>query len=202
MWLGIMESVFTKRGGDRRGSDRGRSAAHSGCWGRAIRTLGVLAASFVWAACTGISVVDAPESATVSAAEPAEKQPSPVRIDREKLAGLDLEEYPPMAAEEVVDGGSGQRGAVFFLGEELAIGVWEPDASILAIREPLGYDEFLTVLSGKLILTDKQGTTEEYLPGDSVVVPKGFTGTWQMLGNYRDMYVIEKDAFMRTEGGE
>ena len=107
-----------------------------------------------------------------------------------------------MAAEEVVDGGSGQRGAVFFLGEELAIGVWAPDASILAITEPLGYDEFLTALSGKLILTDEQGNVEEYLPGDSVVVPKGFTGTWQMLGNYRDMYVIEKDAFMRTDGGE
>ncbi len=202
MRLGIMTPRFTKRGGDRGGSDRGVSAAPSGSWGRAIRTLGVLVGSFGWAACNGISAVDAPESATVSAAEPAEKQLSPVRIDREKLAGLDLEEYPPMAAEEVVDGGSGQRGAVFFLGEELAIGVWAPDASILAITEPLGYDEFLTVLSGKLILTDEQGTAEEYLPGDSVVVPKGFTGTWQMLGNYRDMYVIEKDAFMRTDGGE
>ena len=195
-----MTPRFTKSGGDRRGSDRGVSAAPSGSWGRAIRTLGVLAASFVWAACNGISAVDAPEPAT--AVEPAAKQLSPVRIDREKLAGLDLEEYPPMAAEEVVDGGSGQRGAVFFLGEELAIGVWEPDASILAITEPLGYDEFLTVLSGKLILTDEQGTAEEYLPGDSVVVPKGFTGTWQMLGNYRDIYVIEKNAFMGAEGGE
>ena len=120
MRLGIMKSVFTKRGGDRRGSDRGRSAAPSGSWGRAIRTLGVLVGSFGWAACNGISAVDAPEPATASAAEPAVKLPSPVRLDREKLAGLDLEEYPPMAAEEVVDGGSGQRGAAFFLGEELA----------------------------------------------------------------------------------
>ena len=63
----------------------------------------------------------------------------------------------------------------------------------------LGVDQSL---SGKLILTDAQGTAEEYLPGESVVIPKGFTGTWQMLGNYRDIYVIEKGAFMRDAGGE
>ena len=174
----------------------------AGTWGRAIRTLGVLAASFVWAACNGISGIDAPEPATASAAEPAVKQPSPVRLDREKLAGLGLEEYPALAAEEVLEGGSGQRGEVFFVGDELAVGVWEADASILSVAEPLPYDEFVTVLSGKLILTDEQGTAEEYLPGDAVVVPKGFTGTWQMLGNYRDIYVIEKNAFMGAEGGE
>ncbi len=167
----------------------------AGTWGRAIRTLGVLAASFVWAACNGISGIDAPEPA--SAAEPAVKQPSPVRLDREKLAGLGLEEYPAMSAEEILEGGSGQRGEVFFVGDELAVGVWEADASILAIAEPLPYDEFVTVLSGKLILTDEQGTAKEYLPGESVVIPKGFVGTWQMLGNFREIYVMEKEAFMR-----
>ncbi len=174
----------------------------AGTWGRAIRTLGVLAASFVWAACNGISGIDAPEPATASAAEPAVKQPSPVRLDSEKLAGLGLEEYPAMAAEEVLEGGSGQRGEVFFVGDELVVGVWEADASILAVTEPFDYDEFVTVLSGKLILTDEQGTAVEYLPGESAVIPKGFTGTWQMLGNYREIYVMEKKAFMRAEGGE
>ena len=86
----------------------------AGTWGRAIRTLGVLAASFVWAACNGISGIDAPESATASAVEPAVKQPSPVGLDREKLAGLGLEEYPAMSSEEVLEGGSGHRGEVFF----------------------------------------------------------------------------------------
>jgi hypothetical protein len=174
----------------------------AGTWGRAIRTLGVLAASFVWAACNGISGIDAPEPATASAAEPAVKQPSPVRLDSEKLAGLGLEEYPAISAEEVLEGGSGQRGEVFFVGDELAVGVWEADASILAVTEPFDYDEFVTVLSGKLILTDEQGTAVEYLPGESAVIPKGFTGTWQMLGNYREIYVMEKEAFMRAEGGE
>ncbi|MBW1907744.1 MAG: DUF861 domain-containing protein [Deltaproteobacteria bacterium] len=162
-------------------------------WGRAIQTLSVLAAACVWGACAGISDADAPERET------AEKEYTPVRLDSDKLAGLGLEEYPAMPAEEVLEGGSGHRGDIFFVGDELAVGVWEADASTLAITEPLPYDEFVMVLSGKLILTDKQGTATEYSPGQSVVLPKGFVGTWQMLGNFREIYVMEKDAFMRDD---
>jgi hypothetical protein len=31
------------------------------------------------------------------------------------------------------------------------------------------------------------------------VLPKGFSGTWQMLGDYREIYVMETEAFMRDE---
>ena len=162
-------------------------------WVRAIQTLSVLAAACVWIGCAGISGADAPERET------AEKEYTPVRLDRDKLAGLGLEEYPAMPAEEVLEGGSGHRGDIFFVGDELAVGVWEADASTLAVAEPLPYDEFVTVLSGKLILTDKQGTATEYSPGESVVLPKGFVGTWQMLGNFREIYVMEKEAYMRGD---
>jgi uncharacterized cupin superfamily protein len=167
----------------------------AGTRGRAIRTLGALAASSVWVACAGISGVDAPDAAT------AAKEHTPVRIDRDKLAGVGLEEYPAMPAEVMLAGGAGRRGEVFFVGKELAVGVWEADASTIAITEPLDYDEFMIILSGKLILTDEQGTATEYSAGDSVVVPKGFVGTRQMLGNFRDIYVMEKEAYMR-DGGE
>ena len=167
----------------------------AGTWGRAIRTLGVFAAASVWVACAGISGTDAPEAAT------AEKEHTPVRLDRDKLAGLGLEEYPAMPAEIVLAGGAGRRGEVFFLGNELVVGVWEADASIIAITEPVDYDEFLIILSGKLILTDEHGAATEYSAGESVVVPKGFVGTRQMLGNFRDIYVMEKEAYMR-DGGE
>ncbi len=44
-----------------------------------------------------------------------------------------------------------------------------------------------TVLSGKLILTEPNGTIQEFLPGDSLVLPLGYTGTWEMQGNYREL---------------
>jgi uncharacterized cupin superfamily protein len=168
----------------------------AGTRGRAIGTLGVVALALVCAACAGLSGADAHEQAA------AEKGHAPVRLDPEKLAGVGLEEYPVMSAEEVLEGGNRHRGDVFFVGDELAVGVWEADAATLAISEPLPYDEFVTVLSGKLILTDEQGTVTESSTGESVVLPKGFVGTWKMLGNYREIYVIEKEAFMRSDGSE
>jgi uncharacterized cupin superfamily protein len=46
------------------------------------------------------------------------------------------------------------------------------------------------VLSGKLILTEPNGTAHEYRPGDSLVLPAGYTGTWEMQGNYRELVVV------------
>ena len=46
------------------------------------------------------------------------------------------------------------------------------------------------MLSGKLILTEPSGTRHEYLPGDSLVLPIGYTGTWEMQGNYRELVVL------------
>jgi uncharacterized cupin superfamily protein len=41
-----------------------------------------------------------------------------------------------------------------------------------------------------------------YVAGESLVVPKGFLGTWEMVGKFRELVVIEKKAYVREEGGE
>jgi uncharacterized cupin superfamily protein len=56
------------------------------------------------------------------------------------------------------------------------------------------------ILSGKLVLSGADGESQEYVAGDSLVIPKGFTGTWQMLGNYRELVVIERDAYEQAYG--
>ena len=56
------------------------------------------------------------------------------------------------------------------------------------------------VLNGKLILTGTDGVSQEYIAGDSFVVPKGFAGTWKMLGNYRELVVIERAAYEEAYG--
>lgn len=57
--------------------------------------------------------------------------------------------------------------------------------------EDVGFDEFIHVLDGSLILTDKQGHAQRFEAGDFLVMPKGFSGTWETLGNYRELVVIE-----------
>ena len=51
------------------------------------------------------------------------------------------------------------------------------------------------VLNGKLILTDANGKVQEFVAGDSPMVPKGFTGTWQMLGNYCELIVVDRESY-------
>lgn len=140
----------------------------------------------------------------VAAAEEAKKEPgpAPVRLDRDKLAGLGLVEYEPFPAEIVLEGRSKHRSHVLFMGDEIVAEVYEAEPAKLAVSDPFPYDEFVYILSGKLILTDRRGKVQEYAAGEYLVVPKGFTGTWHMLGNYRELVVIEKRAYRRVEEAE
>ncbi len=128
--------------------------------------------------------------------------PAPVRLDPEKLAGLGLEEFEPFPEEMVLSGRSKHSYHTFFSGEEVVVEVYEAEPAKLRIDEPWPYDEFIYLLSGKLVLTDAKGKVTQYLPGESLVVPKGFLGTWEMQGNFRELVVIEKKAYLRAEEAE
>jgi uncharacterized cupin superfamily protein len=34
------------------------------------------------------------------------------------------------------------------------------------------------------------GRAQEFTPGDALMVPKGYTGTWEMQGNYRELAIV------------
>lgn len=139
----------------------------------------------------------------VAAESEAVDGPTPVHLDRDRLAGLGLDEYEPYPAEMVLEGRSEHRSSVLFSGDEIVVEVYEAEAAKLAITDPFPYDEFIYVLSGKLVLTDANGVATEYSQGEFLVVPKGFTGgTWEMLGNFRELVVIEKRAYERAEGAQ
>ena len=141
--------------------------------------------------------------AAVAAAE-EEKigAPAPVRLDAEKLAGLGLEEFEPFPKEIVLSGRSKHSYHTFFSGEEVVVEVYEAEPAKLKIDEPWPYDEFIYVLSGKLALTDARGEVTQFVAGESLVVPKGFLGIWEMQGNFRELVVIEKKAYVRAEESE
>lgn len=159
-------------------------------------------------ACSGLVVLSlllaaGPTRANEAGAETGKgAEPAPVRLDPDKLGGLGLVEYEPFPLEAVLEGRSKHRSHVFFSGPEIVVEVYEAEPAKLSISDPFPYDEFVYILSGKLILTDARGKVREYSTGEFLVVPKGFTGTWQMLGNYRELVVIEKKAYQRAEGAE
>jgi len=65
---------------------------------------------------------------------------------------------------------------------ECTEGKWEADYSTKS--------EFCHILSGKVSLTDADGTSSEFLAGDSFVIPSGFVGSWEVLEPVRKLYVI------------
>jgi len=117
---------------------------------------------------------------------------APVKLDPEKRAGLNLTAIPPDAYKDILVAGElNMRVATLFEGKELHVSIFESTPAKTNHRSrPNNQDEFVYVLSGKLILTEPNGTAHEYLPGDSLVLPVGYTGTWEMQGNYREIAVV------------
>jgi uncharacterized cupin superfamily protein len=128
----------------------------------------------------------------IGTATPEGESPAPVRLDPDKMAGLNLTAIPPDAYQDILVAGElDMRVASLFEGKELRVSIFESTPAKTDHRtRPTDFDEFVYVLSGKLILTEPNGTRHEYLPGDSLVLPIGFTGTWEMQGNYRELVVL------------
>ena len=125
--------------------------------------------------------------------------PSPVRMNPDKLAGVDLPAGEAfIAPEDVLEGSHRPRGEMLYHGKELIMEIYEDDAATYAVTDPFPFDEFVLVLSGKLILTDAGGQVHEFAAGDSLVVPKGFTGIWKMVGNYRELIAVGTAAYEKA----
>ena len=115
----------------------------------------------------------------------------PVRLDANKMAGIGLTAVPPDPYKDILVGGElNMRVATLFAGKDLRVGIFESTPAKTDHRKrPTDGDEFVYVMSGKLILTEPSGKVHEFLPGNSVVVPAAYTGTWEMQGNYREIAV-------------
>jgi uncharacterized cupin superfamily protein len=49
----------------------------------------------------------------------------------------------------------------------------------------------ISVLKGRGVLTSQDGVRHVFEKGDVFVAPKGWTGTWKMSGNYRELITFE-----------
>ncbi|MEP7354083.1 MAG: cupin domain-containing protein [Acidobacteriota bacterium] len=116
---------------------------------------------------------------------------APVRLDREKMGGLGLTAIPADKYKDILVAGQlNMRVATLFAGRELHASIFECTPAKTSHRaRPTDSDEFVYVLSGKLILTEPNGTVQEFKVGDTLVLPVNYTGTWEMQGNYRELAI-------------
>ncbi|MDI3324837.1 cupin domain-containing protein [Pontibacterium granulatum] len=76
--------------------------------------------------------------------------------------------------------------------ENFFCGVWSSTEG----KWTLNYteDEFCYLIRGKAILTDAQGVAEEINAGDAFVIPAGYQGTWETIGDAQKFYAIYEEA--------
>ena len=151
------------------------------------RGLGVLIFA-TWIFASAVTAADLDGSDTVV---------SPLRLNTDMISGLGLEKFPWGDKSRLA------KWSQLFTGEELSVSVFDstpmsagdhPSPSKSRVRN-YPYDQFVMVLSGKSILTDEAGQSYTFVAGDFFVVPKGFSGTWEDFGVYRELIVIMEEAF-------
>ena len=95
----------------------------------------------------------------------------PVLMDKRKIAGLGITEIR-----------AGTYYDLLYEGHELAISLEGEMPRVLEIKEPLT-EQVIYIAEGTLVLWDLGGKEYNFTTGDFLILPKGFTGTWQSRGH-------------------
>ncbi len=132
-------------------------------------------------------------SPSANAAEASAVMP-PQSWSLESVNNMKLEGLGKIDWITVKSGGEYNSETSLFEGDNVVV-VWESGPAVLLIDKPMTYDEFVVVTKGILILTDNDGNSVTYKKGDMFMLPKGFTGTWEMPEEYRELIVVDTKLY-------
>jgi uncharacterized cupin superfamily protein len=110
-----------------------------------------------------------------------------------------LDDLPPWPQEVVLSGANEHGQKVLHSGNVVAA-LYGAEAARLSVSEPFPYDEYVLVLAGEVTLTSDGGHSQTFGMGDSFLVPKGWTGIWDMPQQYLEKIVVEAAAWYAAEG--
>ncbi|MEM6682448.1 MAG: cupin domain-containing protein [Pseudomonadota bacterium] len=145
--------------------------------------------------CTASLLIGAGLSAAaIKAAETMKVAAPPAPMTVASLNAMALDPLPDIDWTPVESGTLRNAETVLFEGEN-TLSVWNAGPAKLILDEPLGYDEFVVVLKGSLTLTDPAGNSQTYSAGDMFMLPKEFMGTWDMTEEYRELIVVDTEAY-------
>ena len=123
---------------------------------------------------------------------PIEPPPTPMRLEPGAVNYSEMEsDMPPWPEEQTLAGHSEHRYKYLYSGD-IDVAIYQAKPMVLQI-DNYDIDEFVLVVSGALILTADGGSPQKFVAGESVLVPKGFTGTWEMQGEFRELVVMMRE---------
>jgi len=132
-------------------------------------------------------------------AESSNDQTSVLPLLTASLTQAPLEDLPPWP-EEVVLSGANEHGQKVLHSGNVVAALYGAEAARLSVSEPFPYDEYVLVLAGEVTLTSDAGHSKTFGTGDSFLVPKGWTGIWDMPEQYLEKIVVETAAWNAAEG--
>lgn len=103
---------------------------------------------------------------------------------------LSPDEWAPVAAEKVVEGTPQAAARVLYESPDgrFCTGIYACTAGKWGVAYE--EDEFCRLIEGSVRLTDESGASHTYTAPDSFLIPSGFKGFWEPLGNLRKFFVI------------
>jgi uncharacterized cupin superfamily protein len=139
--------------------------------------------------------------ATLFGADPESStgQTSVLPLLTASLKKAPLDDLPPWPQEVVLSGANEHGQKVLHSGNVVAA-LYGAEAARLSVGEPFPYDEYVLVLAGEVTLTSDAGQSQTFGEGDSFLVPKDWTGIWDMPGQYLEKIVVETAAWNAAEG--
>lgn len=117
--------------------------------------------------------------------------PSVVRLLADGHPETGLQPCQFVNSANVTTGEAIETGHGFFTNQagNVSAGVWKCTPYREEI-ESYPCDELMVILEGSVTLTDTEGKAETFTKGETVMVPKGFKGTWEITETLLKYYVI------------
>jgi uncharacterized cupin superfamily protein len=116
------------------------------------------------------------------------------KIDRDGVGAAALERCSVVPVDAVLSGFADELGAVHFESPDgtLVIGTWQstPYAEMLTNENST---EYSSILSGKVAITNPDGSVETFGAGERYVLPAGVTVRFEVTETMRKVYVLVTD---------
>lgn len=131
-------------------------------------------------------------SMTVSGVSAAPANKPIVRVAPEKIDSAPMQIVGDEPGMQVAQGKGGRAANIDVFqsdDQRFTVNISKYEKLTLELKDwPV--DEFMYMIEGHVNITDTQGVSYTYGPGESFVMPKGFTGTWKQTGPIKKIAII------------
>lgn len=108
-----------------------------------------------------------------------------VAVDVASAELTPLGSWPPGGG--ALEGDPQASGVELHVDDRVEYGIWECTPGVYASSRS-GYSEQFTIISGEASIVDDDGTRHELRPGVVMVLPDGWSGTWEIRQTIRKTY--------------